>query len=164
MTVHTSKPLHSRAILTTEERKMLAMTTKNNPQKPFEAVAQETGLAPELLRKLVRNGVLAGVAPWRVAGVVGTCDIDQAKQIAAQLQQARQSVEGNGILPSEAAEKYKFGIASIYNWHKAGWVTVVGTSSSGDKLYNEGDIAFARALANLSGHKPGKKVFPSKLD
>lgn len=33
---------------------------------------------------------------------------------------------------------------------------------NGDRLFNEGDIAFARALADIVGHLPGRAVFPSK--
>src|ERR1044071_7826280 len=101
----TSAPLHSRAILTAEERDMLATMAQNNPLKPFDQVAQETGLAPVLLRKLVRDGVLPGRAPWREPDVTGSCDIGEAHRLAAQLADARPPLEGDGSLPPEAGGK-----------------------------------------------------------
>lgn len=159
---HSSNPLHSRAILTAEERKMLATMAQNNPQKPFDEVAQATGLAPELLRKLVREGALQGWAPYREEGVKGYCDIDQAKMLAVRLAEARRPVEGNGIQAIEAAEKYGFSAATIYKWNKDGWVKVAQGEGKRDRLFNEGDIAFARALADLCGQVPGKPIFPPK--
>jgi hypothetical protein len=151
-----------RAILSDEERTMLAIAMTEQKQQTFSRVSAETGLDAELLRKLVRDGVISGVAPYRVADVVGTCDIDQARAVAARLEAARQPVEGKPILASEAALKYRFNRTSIYNWHKNGWVKSVGTDKRGDLLFDEGDIALARILADLSGHLPGKAVFPSK--
>jgi hypothetical protein len=139
---------------------MLATMVQNNPQKPFEQVAQETGLAPELLRKLVRDGVLPGDAPWRVAGIVGWCDINEAHRIAVQLAEARQTVEGNGILATEAAQKYGFDTQTIYNWHRNGWVQVIEAPGERNRRFNEGDIAFARAIADLTGK--GQNIYPPK--
>jgi hypothetical protein len=128
----------------------------------FDLAASITGLHAELLRKLVRDGVLAGAAPWRVAGVVGSCDLDQAREIAGQLGAARRAVEGQGILATEAAEKYGFSRTSIYQWLKAGWVQPAGTAPNGDLLVNEGDVAVAKALAGLTGWQLGKPIFPKK--
>ena len=110
-----------------------------------------------LLRKLVRDGVLAGIAPAR--GEAGTCDLEQALTIARQLCQARQPVEGQGILATEAAEKYGFSTTSIYRWHQSGWVHIARIDQ-GSRLFNEGDIAFAKALVDVTGHKSGKAAFP----
>ena len=126
----------------------------------FVQVATLTGLPAELLRKLVRDGVIAGDAPWRMKGIVGTCDLDQARVVAARLHAARRPVEGQGILATAAAAKYDFGDPSIYSWHKKGWVRVVEILPNGDRLFNEGDIAFARAIADLVPHNPGKAIFP----
>jgi len=110
-----------------------------------------------LLRKLVRDGVLAGIAPVR--NEAGTCDLEAALTIARQLRQARAGVEGQGILATEAAEKYGFDRGNIYNWHDKGWVRLVGVDQ-GNRLFNEGDIAFARTLADQVGQRPGKAIFP----
>jgi hypothetical protein len=110
-----------------------------------------------LLRKLVRDGVLAGIAPAR--GEAGTCDIEQARLIAAQFRQARQPVEGQGILITIAAEKYGFSTSNIYDWLKKGWIRVVAMDA-GNRLFNEGDLAFARTIADMVGQRPGKAIFP----
>lgn len=141
---------------------MLAIAMTEQKQQTFSRVSAETGLDAELLRKLVRDGVLEGVAPHRVSGVVGTCDIDQARAVAARLEAARKQVEGTPILASDAALKYRFNRDTIYTWHKKGWVRSLGKSESGHLLLNEGDIAVAKALATLSGHLQGKPVFPPK--
>ncbi len=131
-------------------------------QADFHIAARLTGLHPIILRKLVRDGVLPGVAPYRVAGVVGSCDIERAKELAEKFAEARRLVEGQGITVLDAVQKYSLARTSIYQWYDRGWVGVVGTTPAGDRLYNEGDIAFARALADLVGHKAGKPLFPSK--
>ena len=118
-------------------------------QWPFDRAATVTGLPAELLRKLVRDGVLTGNAPWRVQEVMGWCDIEQAREIATQLEAARRPVEGKGILATEAAEKYGFNVTTIYKWHQGGWVRVASGEGKRDRLFNEGDIAFARAIARL---------------
>ena len=129
-------------------------------QVTFEAAAQLTSLPAELLRKLVRDGVLSGDAPWRVSGLVGTCNLDEAQQIATKLITARNKAEGQGILATEAATKYGFSNQSIYSWLKNGHVRIIGTLSNGDWLINEGDVAFARAIADITGKT--SYIFPAK--
>lgn len=154
-----SKITSQNAILGAGSLSALEAYMNDAPQWPFDLAAQDTGLPPELLRKLVRDGVLKGEAPHRVAGVVGTCDIRQARDIAQRLAAARQPVEGQGILATEAQEKYGFTHSSIYAWNKAGWVKVIESRRRG-KLLNEGDIAFARALSDMTGRKGD--VFPAR--
>jgi hypothetical protein len=153
------------AILGDEEHAMLVAYVKeqmNQGQVPFDLAAHETGLDPLVLRKLVRDGVLPGVAPYRVPALVGTCDLVAARRLAEQLHAARKPVEGNGILATECAEKYDFSRNVIYLWLKHGWVKQQGTAPNGDLLVNEGDIAFARALADMTGQQNSKPVFPKK--
>lgn len=157
----TTKP--TRAILSTEEVKTLVTYVATANELPLDQAGQITGLAPEILRKLVRDGVLRGSAPYRVTGVVGTCDIDQARQIAARLEAARAPLAGVPILATEAASKYNFDVNSIYRWYKEGWIQLVrGEGQERNRYFDEGDIAFARALADLSGHTMGKRVFPKR--
>jgi hypothetical protein len=165
MTTHRAAPLPAHAILSAEERAMATAYVEERIQQgqvPLELAASITGLPAELLRKLVRDRVLTGNAPWRVQTVMGSCDINQAREIAAQLAEARRLVEGNGILATEAAEKYGFNVDTIYKWHKDGWVKVASGDGKRDRLFAEGDIAFARAIADLSGQAQGKPVFPPK--
>jgi hypothetical protein len=70
-------------------------------------------------------------------------------------------VEGQGILATEAAEKYGFSNPSIYRWHKNGWVGIARIDE-GNRFFNEGDIAFARTLGNLISAKQGKAIFPTR--
>lgn len=150
--------------LTEEDRAKMIAYVENQmlqPQWPFDQAAQLTGLPAELLRKLVRDGVLSGNAPWRVNGdVVGWCDIDQARGIASTLATARRPVEGVGILATEAAEKYGFDPQTIYNWYNNGWVRLVDSPGKRNRQFNEGDIAFAKAIAELTGKR--QNIFPAK--
>ena len=165
-------PAH--AILTEKEYRMSSVIRElHMTQLPFSLVAREllhSGLAfyPDettddlertiaLLRKLVRDDKLAGIAPAR--GDAGTCDLEEARVIAAQMRTARKPVEGQGILATEADTKYNLSHPSIYRWHEAGWIRLI-CIESGNRLFNEGDIAFAKALADLIGHKAGKAIFP----
>lgn len=158
-----TKPRTLRATMSTEEIAVLTTYMAQLSDKiDFQVAAADTGLPAELLRKLVRDGVLAGTAPWRVTDIVGSCDIHQARQLARQLDQARAEVEGNSIGVTEAAAKYRFGRGTIYGWLKSGWMKPMGKAPNGDLLLNEGDVAFARTLANLAGQKAGKPVFPKR--
>lgn len=150
----TSLVIHQRAILTTEERAMLAQIDVE--QRTFAEVAELTGIPGAIWRHLVRAGVLAGV----VGGEHGTCDVDQARQIAGQLDTARATVDGQAISVTDAAAKYGFDRRSIYNWTRDGWVSVLVQEPL--VLVNEGDMALARQLADLTGHLAGRAVFPAK--
>jgi hypothetical protein len=140
---------------------MLAPYARELTRENIALVASTTGLHPDILRMLVRDGILPGHLPTPYSADEG-CDLDEAQAIADQLNAARQPVEGQGIMASDAEDRYGFSYATIYNWHKNGWIKVVGTGSYNAKLFNEGDIAFARALADLRGQAAGKAVFPAK--
>jgi len=156
-----SIPLCNRATLTVEDEYMLAIQQKVLKQVSFTDAAQETGIHADILRMLVRDGILPGLIPeWPTAA--GSCDLEKAQAIADDLNAARQPVEGQGILVTEANQKYGFSSRTIYNWFRSGWVSVVGGGNQRNRLFNEGDIAFARALADLRGHVMGKSVFPAK--
>jgi hypothetical protein len=90
------------------------------------------------------------------------CNVEQAREIAEHLNAARDGIEGQGIGSRDAAAKYGFSHDTIYNWYKSGWIAAVGTGERNATLFNESDIAFARALADLRGQAAGKAVFPSK--
>ena len=158
-------PTHA-IILNTEERAMLMSQIDNKLRNgewlDFDTVASITGLHRVLLRKLVRDQVLPGSAPYRTEKVEGSCDLDTARKIAEQLYAARRSVEGQGMTAIAAGKKYGFSRNNVYNWCERGWVRTVGTTPEGDRLYNEGDIAFARALADLVGNVAGKPLLPTK--
>jgi hypothetical protein len=158
MTASAKLPNH--AILSAEERAMLAQYITDVEYKPFAQVASETGLHPDILCMLVRDGLLDG-AIGASSSQAGMCNVEQAREIAAQLDAARTPVEGRPITAQDATDKYGFDSKSIYNWHNKGWIEKL----SGDRrnrLFNEGDIAFARALADLRGQGAGKSVFPAK--
>jgi hypothetical protein len=110
---------------------------------------------------LVRDGLLEGeMMSW--SSQSGVCNVEQAREIAEHLNAARAGVEGQGITATSAAEKYQFSRRTIYDWYKNDWITVVGMGPYNAQLFNEGDIAFARALADLRGQASGKSVFPAK--
>jgi hypothetical protein len=158
MTTVPTLPNH--AILSAEERALLALYVIDVEQKSITQVASETGIHPDILSALVRDGVLPGLPSTATSD--GVCDVDAAHEIAARLAAAREPVEGQPIGATEAGDKYGFNRITIQNWHKAGWIQIVGTGSYNARLFNEGDIAFARALADLRGQAAGKSVFPAK--
>ena len=164
-TPYPTPALPPRATISTEERAMLVAFIENsiqhNDEWPLDLAAINSGLPVDLLFHLVRYKVIPGKAP-RGAGIVGTCNIDDARTIAAQLGAARAPVEGLGILAPDAAKKYGFGVQSIYQWHEAGWVKLIDLDKSGHRLFNEGDLAVARVIADKIGQARGRAVFPSK--
>ena len=139
---------------------MVSAYAQQSRLMPFDYAAQVTHLPAALLRKLVRDSVVPGEAPFRVQGFVGYCDIEAAQRVADELKTARAGLEGRGIRPAEAADKYAFGRDNIYKWLRKGWIRQIQSDSSDEILVDEGDVAVARALARLVGQGQGKPVFP----
>lgn len=119
---------------------------------PIPQAAAAIGLHEAILRHLVDAGVIAGDK--------SLCDLEQAEQIAAELEAARAPVEGNPILVTEAAEKYGFERQNIYRWTRHGWVSVLQPEPRAK--VNEADMVLARFLADRIGLIPGRAVFPAK--
>jgi hypothetical protein len=72
---------------------MLAQYITDVEYKPFAQVASETGLHPDILRMLVRDGLLDGdMVSW--SSHAGVCNVEQAREIAEHLNAARAGVEG----------------------------------------------------------------------
>lgn len=150
-----STAIHTRATLVlhgTDGAHEMSMAI-DMAQIPIPQAAEAASLAEPILRHLVASGV--------IAGDVSVCDLDQAVDLAGQLAAARQPVEGQGILATDAAERYGFDVNSIYKWHRDGWVGMLEYRVRG-KLFNEGDIAVARLIADKIGHMAGRAVFPPK--
>jgi hypothetical protein len=122
-------------------------------QIPIPQAAQLTGLDEAIVRHLVGSGV--------VAGSQDLCDLDQIEAVAERLLSAREQRAGYGILGPDAAHKYKFDPGSLYKWQREGWIKVL-IERQRNRLFDEGDIAFARALADEVGHAAGRAVFPAK--
>jgi hypothetical protein len=123
-------------------------------QRLYTVVSQNVDIHPEILKMLVRDGLLAGDD--------ATCDPDQARRISEQLHAARNQVSGQGIVATDVPEKYGFNDTNIYRWHKDGWIKVVGKGRYNARLFDEGDIAFLRALADMRSVPEGGEVVPSK--
>lgn len=141
------------AILSTEVREMLAAVKSRNKQ--YHMVATETGIHPDILKMLVRYEIIPGGDD--------TCDPDVAQEIAQRLHAARERFQGRGIVISDAVERYGFSPASIYKWSQQGWIKTVGKAERYNaQLYDEGDVAFAAALAEITGRVHGRSVFPAK--
>jgi len=124
---------------------------------PIEQAATSTGIKATLLAHLVNSGAIPGL----VGGQTGWCDLEAVIRLAERLEAIRTPVEGVPILATEAAKRYGFDSNTIYRWGREGWVKILVDKSRG-RLYNEGDIAVAKTLANLTGHAQGKSVFPAK--
>ncbi len=126
----------------------------NNPAFYPDETESDLTRTVALLRKLVRDAVLAGIAPAR--GEAGTCDLEQARIIAGQLRQARQPVKGQGILATEAAEKYGFDRGNIYNWYDKGWVCIISAYKNLGEYpraidFYEQRLVIARAIGAAKG-------------
>lgn len=120
---------------------------------PIKQTAAAVGLDEAILRHLVASGV--------VEGSDGQCDYEQAAAVAARLAAARAPVEGQGILATDAAVKYRFDPTTLYRWQAEGWISPL-IDRRRNRIFNEGDIAFARELADVAGHLAGRSVFPSR--
>ena len=124
---------------------------------PIEQAATSSGIKADLLAHLVNNGAIPGM----VAGQSGWCDLEAVMDLVTRLDAVRAPVEGTPILATDASERYGFDSNSIYRWGREGWVKILVDRPRG-RLYNEGDIAVARTLADMTGHAQGKSVFPAK--
>lgn len=122
-------------------------------QIPIEHAAKAVQLNESILRHLVNAGAVAGTGDL--------CDLESATTVAGKLEAARAPVEGQGILTTDAAAKYRFTNQGIYKWIESGWVRVL-VDRERNRLINEGDIAFARQLADLLGQTRGRSIFPAK--
>ncbi|MEI6777721.1 MAG: hypothetical protein WCK70_12550, partial [Chloroflexales bacterium] len=106
----------------------------------------------EILAQLRQHGLVAGDG--------SLIDLDDAARVVAELRTAMAPFVGVPILISDAARKYGFNPGSIYNWVIGGWVKVLIEQPK--RQVDEGDIALAKAIANLQGHIAGRAVFPAK--
>ena len=120
---------------------------------PISQVARALAFPEPLLRHLVTTGVVAGDKVY--------CDLDQAAQIAARLRAVQAPVEGHPILATDAAVKYGFPPGTIYRWQESGQIKLL-ESRTRSRLFDEGDIALAREIANLIGQISGRSIFPAK--
>jgi len=119
---------------------------------PVDQAAQVLGMDVAILRHLLDAGI-----------VHGTCrclNLDEATEIAEQIKASRAPVQGNGISIAHASDLYSFSKQSIYKWISDSWVRVVQQKPM--LLVNQADMATARVLADLLGHRPGRAVFPAK--
>ena len=142
---------HPRAILT-------LMTSKGAEMSMImECVSNKAAGAAldfpaEILAQLRQHGL--------VAGDDRLIDLDDAAHVVDELRATMRPFVGVPILISDAARKYGFNPGSIYNWVIGGWVKVLIEQPK--RQVDEGDIALAKAIANLQGHIAGRAVFPAK--
>ena len=148
----TTVPNH--AILSADFRLRLAQMSEEEAQRLYSVVAQKVDIHPDILRMLVKDGIIKGDD--------ATCDPEQVRGVAERLHAARSQVRGQGIVATDVPEKYGFSDDNIYRWHKDGWIKVVGKGRYNARLFDEGDIAFLRALADMRSVPEGGEVVPSK--
>ena len=150
MGVSTDEKYRAKLVLNTDgEHEMIIDMT----QIPIPQAAKAVQLPEPILRHLVSAGAVIGSGDL--------CDLESAAEISNQLAAARAPVEGQGILATDAAQKYGFNVVSFYKWQADGWITLLEDRRRG-KIFNEGDIAMARKLADLVGHTAGRAVFPAR--
>lgn len=123
-------------------------------QRLYTVVSQNVDIHPEILKMLVRDGLLAGND--------ATCDPEQARELAEKLHAARNQARGQGIVATDVKDKYGFSDKNIYNWHRTGWIKIIGKGRYNARLFDEGDIAFLRALADIRSVPPGGEIVPAR--
>lgn len=74
------------------------------------------------------------------------------------------ALDGEPILLREAAQKYGFKIGSLARWVTQGHIRILATEGNYRIFLNEGDVAYARALANVRGIRSGRPLFPRKKE
>lgn len=150
MAVSTDAKSRAKLVLSTDgEHEMII----DMPQVPISHAAEAVQLNESILRHLVNAGTVAGTGEL--------CDLESAAKVAKELEAARAPVEGQGILATDAAVKYGFSVVSLYKWQAEGWIALLEDRKRG-KIFNEGDIAMARKLANLLDHAPKRALFPAR--
>jgi len=127
----------------------------NSDLVPISFAADVVGMHPALIQQMVRNGVVRGSAPHRVRGIVGNVSLDDLRQLQELLLAAKRTAPDQVLPIRAAAEKYQFNSTVIYRWIRKGWIR-----RTQDGIH-ESELAYARALADLTGFGRGKRVFPS---
>lgn len=142
---------HPRAILTlkTNEGAEMSIVMEHVSAK---AAGAALDFPAEILAQLRQHGL--------VAEDDKQIDLDDAARVVDELRATMRPFVGVPILISDAARKYGFNPGSIYNWVIGGWVKVLIEQPK--RQVDEGDIALAKAIANLQGHIAGRAVFPAK--
>jgi len=71
-------------------------------------------------------------------------------------------LEGCPIRVSEAALKYRFHIGTISQWVQDGHIREIGPDPTHKlgRLINEADVAYAAALRDIKGIRPGRSFWP----
>lgn len=85
--------------------------------------------------------------------------------IAAERQVKREQfhhLDGVAIGISEAALKYRFHVGTISQWVTDGHIREIGPDPTHKqrRLINEADVAYAAALRDLKGIRPGRAFWP----
>jgi hypothetical protein len=149
MTTSTACQAHATLVLKTSKGIEMSMVME---QVSAEAAGAALEFPAAILAQLRGYGLIAGDG--------NQIDLADAGRVVDKLQEATKPLIGKPILISAAATKYKFTTPSIYKWIAAGWVKVLVAEPR--QHVDEGDMALAKAIADLQGHLPGRAVFPAK--
>jgi hypothetical protein len=145
-----------------EEAMPAAQSPEENRWIPLsEAIAQHPEVDEAVLRKLVKDGVVASKQPPEAEEE--WVDGQEVVSVARKLDRRQwDDLEGTGISINAAARKYQLHSPTLLKWARAGHIRILGRDNY--RVYlDEADVGFARALYDLAG-KPGRALFPNLLD
>ncbi len=132
---------------------IMPLVNIESDEMPISVAAELVGMPALLVRALVRDGVVAGNAPYRVADhPIGTVSLSELQRVKIYLDDARRSAPDSVLGVVEGALKYGFSDSTVYRWIKSGWLC------ASDNGIHESELAYARALADL---KPRRRTFPN---
>lgn len=124
-----------------------------------QAIALHPDLDADLLRKLVKDGVIASKTPPDSTDVL--VDRYEFEEVARKLDRGQwRHLEGTGISINAAARKYGLRSPSLWKWARDGYIRILRNDGYRTWL-DEADVGFARALSDLAG-KPGRALFPRR--
>ena len=125
-----------------------------------DAVA-EYNIKPEKLQDLIDQGdVKTALLDGNDSQLI--VSKDDIKAYVAERDITREQFEhldGVEIGVNEAAIKYRFSSGTLSRWVQEGKIRLIRQEGNYKKLINEADVAYARALADAKGLRPGRSLF-----
>jgi len=123
-----------------------------------EAIALHAGVDENVLRKLVRDGVVPSKTTPDSPEVL--VDRDELADVVERLDRRQWThLEGRRISINAAGRTYDLDPTSLRNWALAGHIRILGRDDY--RVYlDEADVKFAAVLASIAG-KRGRSLFPA---
>lgn len=157
-TVH----LEGQDLIPDEDVAMVAgQTHDGNGNGRWIPLAEAIALLPEIdenvLRKLVKDGIIASKTPPDSSEEL--VDKEELLEAARELDRGKwRDLQGREISVREASRKYGLRSPSLSRWAQKGHIRVLGNNGY-QTFLDESDVVFAAVLAKLAGRR-GRALFP----